>query len=104
MPRKGHTEEQIIRALRESRRRQESGRYLPRTGCVAAGVLQLEAAVCGAGIERAARVAAASGGEPEAEDVGRRFDARPAYPSGSAVKKGLKPAARRQFVSDVREV
>ena len=50
MPRKGHSEEQIIRALRQAEGGQEGRRCLPRNGGIAAGILQLEAAVCGLGL------------------------------------------------------
>jgi hypothetical protein len=41
--------------------------------------------------------------EPEAEDTSGRPDAGQAYSAGGAVKKGLKPAVRRELVREVRE-
>ena len=46
MPRKGHTEEQIIRALRQAEAGQKVERHLPGDGRIAAGVLQLETKIC----------------------------------------------------------
>ena len=98
MPRKGHSEEQIVYALRQAEGGQEGRRHLPGDGCIAAGVLQLEAAVRGVGLERTAGAAATAGREPQAEDLGGRSDPGQAHFAGGAVKKGLKPAARRELV------
>src|SRR5580692_10242645 len=89
--------------LAASRRRQESGRRLPGDGDIAAGVLQLEEALRGIGVERASRVAAVAGREWEAEDLGCGSESGQAHLTGSAIKKGLKPAARRELVSSVRQ-
>jgi putative transposase len=47
-------------------------------------------------------MAATAGREPQAEDLGRRSDPGPAYSAGGP-QKSLKPAARRQLVSEVRQ-
>src|SRR5690349_10377568 len=103
MARKGHTEEQIMHALRQAEAGQKVGEYLPRVRSLAAGVLQLEAAFCRFGFERTARTAAATRREPQAEDAGGRSNPGQAYSAGGALKKGLKPAARRELVSDIRK-
>jgi hypothetical protein len=51
MPRKGHTEEQIIYALRQAEAGKKIGDICRELGSLAAGLLQLEAAVCRPGIE-----------------------------------------------------
>src|SRR5436189_5725706 len=86
-----------------SRRRQEGKRDLPRNGSFAAGVLQLEAALRRARSERAARVAATPRREPKAENAGRGPHAGQTHFARGALKKGLKPAARRKLVHDVRQ-
>ena len=53
--------------------------------------------------ERTPRASATAGRESEAQDLGRRSDARQAHIAGGAVKKGLKPAARRGLVRQVRQ-
>src|SRR5580704_16678652 len=73
--------------LAASRRRQESGRRLPGDGDIAAGVLQLEEALRGIGVERASRVAAVAGREWEAEDLGCGSESGQAHLTGSAIKK-----------------
>ena len=81
----------------------EGERDLPGNGCIAAGLLQLEAALRWIGFERVTRATAIAGRESEAEDSGGGPDAGQAHTAGSAVKKGLKPAARRQLVGDIRQ-
>jgi hypothetical protein len=94
MPRKGHTEEQILQALRQAKGG-ESGRDLPEVGDQRADVLHLEEEVCGNGAERAARVTAATRGEWHAEEAGGGPLARPSHAAGDCPKKALKPRHRR---------
>ena len=99
-----HRKRQIIYALRQAEGGPESGRCLPGDGDIApAGVLQLEETLRGIGFERATRVAAVAGREWEAQDLGCGSESGQAHLTGSAIKKGLKPAARRELVSSVRQ-
>src|SRR5271156_334114 len=75
--------------------RQKGERGLPRNGCFAAGVLQLEATLRRTGIERTSRATPVARREQEAEDDGRGSQLGQAHSAGSALKKSLKPAARR---------
>ena len=72
MPRKGHSEEQIIMALRQA----EAGKKVADV-CREMGVSQLETEVCRTGAERFAGASAAARGESETEDPGGRSDAHP---------------------------
>ena len=72
-------------------------------GVSPAGLLQLEAALRRVGFERIARVAAVARREPEAEDAGGGPDVGQAHLAGGAVKKSLKPAARRELVREIRQ-
>lgn len=82
---------------------QEGQRCLPRIRSFIAGVLQLETAFCRLGFDRTAGAAAVTRREPLAQNAGRRSDARQAYPAGGALKKGLRPAAGRELVSQIRQ-
>ena len=53
--------------------------------------------------ERTTRASPITRRESEVEDFGGRPDAGQTYIAGSAVKKGLKPAARRELVRQVRQ-
>src|SRR5258708_35468948 len=88
--------------LAAGRRGQEGQRSLSGDGGVAAGGLQLEAAIRGVGIERAARVAATARREPQAERDRSGSHVGQAHLAGSAIKKGLKPVKRRELVRQVR--
>ena len=82
---------------------QEGQRSLSRDGSVAAGGLQLEAATRGAGIARAAGAPATARRKPQTERDRSRPHVGQAHFAGSALKKGLKPAKRRELVRQVRQ-
>jgi hypothetical protein len=89
--------------LAPSRSRKKSKRDLPGNGRVAASFLPLEAAICRPRLERTARAAPVARRESQTEDLGGRPDAGQAHSAGDAIKKGLKPAARRELVRKVRQ-
>src|SRR6516164_9723957 len=106
--RRGNAKERAQRGadrlrLAASRRGSEGQRSLPGDGSIAAGVLPLEAAVRRTGIERAARTSATAGREPQAKRDRRGPHVGQAHLAGSALKKGLKPAKRRELVREVRQ-
>jgi hypothetical protein len=79
-----------------------SAKFVGRWG-VAAGGLQLEAAIRGTGIERAAGAPAIAGREPQAQrDRGGPHVGQTHF-AGGALKKGLKPAKRRELGRQVRQ-
>ena len=82
---------------------QEGGRHLPGDGRIPTSLLQLEEALRRCWSKRVTRVAPATRGKPKAEDAGGGPHAGQAYSPGGAVKKSLKPAARRELVKSVRE-
>jgi putative transposase len=94
MPRKGHSEEQIVYALRQI----EGGKKVSEI-CRE----MVEAAVRGIGLARGARASATAGRESQAEGdrggphVGQTHSAR------GALKKGLKPVKRRELVREIRQ-
>src|SRR4029079_8197853 len=65
-----------------SRGRQESQRSVSGDGGLAAGVLQLEAALCGAGVERTTGAAPAAGRKPQAQDLSGGSHLAQAHPAG----------------------
>jgi hypothetical protein len=85
MPKKGHTEKQIVTLLRQV----EAGVRVDDI-CRKVGISQatsLEAVVFRGGGERAARAAAVARGEQAAEAVGGGPEHRSADPAGDRVKK-----------------
>jgi hypothetical protein len=89
--------------LAADRRGQESQRSLSGDGGVAAGGLQLEATICGAGIARAAGAPATARRKPETERDRSGPHVGQTHFAGGALKKGLKPAKRRELVRQVRQ-
>ena len=89
--------------LAADRRGQEGQRSLSGDGGVAAGSLQLEAAICGTGIARTAGAPTTARRKPQAERDRSGPHVRQAHFAGSALKKGLKPAKRRELVRQVRQ-
>lgn len=95
MPRKGHSEEQIVYAMRQVEAGKKVTDVCREMGCFGTGLLQLEAALCGCRRQRTARTArtaAITRRESPTENVSGRPDAGQAYSAGSAVKKSLRPA------------
>src|SRR5712692_5466076 len=89
--------------LAASRRGREGQRSLSRDGGIAASVLQLEAAICRAGIAGAAGAPATAARKPQAERDRSGPHVGQAHFAGSVIKKGLKPAKRRELVRQVRQ-
>src|SRR5580704_14932403 len=89
--------------LAAGRRGQEGQRSLSGDGGIAAGGLQLEAAIRGIGIERAAGTPATARRESQTERDRSRPHVGQAHFAGSAIKKGLKPVKRRELVRQVRQ-
>ena len=103
MPGKRHSEEQILYALRPVEAGKKASGSLSGDGGVAAGGVQLEAAIRGTGIERITGTPAIAEREPQAErDRGGPHVGQTHF-AGSALKKGLKPAKRRELVRQVRQ-
>jgi len=67
MPRKGHTEEQIVYALRQVEGGKKVSEDCREDGSIAAGVLQVEATIWRIGIERSTGASATAGRESQAE-------------------------------------
>src|SRR6185436_12522634 len=76
---------------------------LPGNGRLAASVLQLETALRRAGVERVAGATPVARREPQAQDLGGRPHLGQTHPAGSAVKKSLRPTARRELVRSIRQ-
>src|SRR3954449_10903787 len=93
--------EDSVRAT-PGRKGQEGGRPVPGNGRFAADVLHVEAALRGAGAERATGTAATARGEPQAEGFGGGPEPGQAHIARGAVKKSLRPAVRRELVEEVR--
>src|SRR3984893_11496248 len=89
--------------LATGRSGQESQRSVSGDGGITAGGLQLEAAIRGIGIERAAGTPATARRKPQAEGDRSGPHVGQTHSAGSAIKKGLKPAKRRELVRQVRQ-
>ena len=83
-----------------SRQARRSAKFVGRWG-VAPDGLQLEAAIRRIGIARAAGAPATAGREPQAERDRSRRHVGQAHFAGSALKKGLRPAKRREPTSGI---
>ena len=82
---------------------QEGQRSLSGDGGIAASVLQLEAAIRRTAIAGAAGAPATARREPQTERDRSGPHVGQAHFAGSAIKKGLKPAKRRELVCQVRQ-
>src|SRR5262249_30729633 len=89
--------------LTTDRRRQEGQRGLPGDGSIAAGSVPVEATVRRIGIERSAGTSATAGRESQAEKHCGGPPRGQTHSAGSAIKKGLKPAKRRELVREIRQ-
>jgi putative transposase len=69
MPRKGHSEEQIVYALRQIEGGKKVTEVCRELGVSPQAVLQMEAQIRGIGIERSARASATAGRESQAEGI-----------------------------------
>ena len=103
MPRKGHSAEQIIYALRQAEAGKKIGDICRELGVSQQAFYSWKRWYAGLGLSELRELSAAARREPEAEDVGRGPDIGQAHTAGGAVKKGLKPAARRELVRQVRQ-
>ena len=97
MPKKGHTEEQIVAALQRVEGGEKVGDCLPELGDQRSDLLRLEKAVCRPGSDGAARVAAVAGRERTTETPGRRLVPGSADPAGDCVKKAVRSRLRRRL-------
>src|SRR6187200_1900301 len=102
MPRKGHSDEQIVYALRQAEAGKKVGDICREMGVSQQAFYSWKKRYAGWG-KRVTRVAPVTRGKPPAKDSGRGPHAGQAYSAGGAVKKSLKPAARRKLVKGVRE-
>ena len=94
MGKKGHSEEELLRVLREAESGDTVGGGLPQAWRQSTDVLPLEEEVCRAGLERAAP---ATRGELQAQAVGRGPQPGPAHFAGDCRKKAVKPRRRREL-------
>ena len=87
MPKKGHSEEQILRALRQAESGREVSEICREYGISDATFYIWKKKYAGLGAERAARTAAAARGERQAQAAGGGSVAGPAHPAGDRAKK-----------------
>ncbi len=97
MGKRGHSEEEILRVLREA----ESGDTVVEV-CRKHGISQQrfylwKKKYAGLGLQRASRTAATARGEREAEALGSGPQPGPAHPSGDRRKKAVRPRVRREL-------
>ena len=104
MGKRGHSEEEILRVLREA----ESGDTVVEI-CRKHGISQQsfylwKKKYCGPGIAGVARTAAVARREREAEAAGGGSEPGPAHPSGDRRKKTVRPRARRELAEWAQQV
>jgi len=99
MPRKGHSEEQIVYAIRQVEAGKKVSDICREMGVSAQAFYNWKRSYAGVGVSelRELRTSIARG-KPSAQEFGSRPHVGQAHSAGSAVKKGLKPAARRELV------
>jgi hypothetical protein len=87
MPRKGHSQEKIVYALRQVEAGKKVAEVWREMGVSTQAFYILETALRGAWVERTAGIAAVTRREPQAEDVGGGSHVGQAHLAGSAIKK-----------------
>jgi hypothetical protein len=102
MKRKRFTEEQIIRGFEGARPGRQDRRPMPQARDQRGDLLQLEEQVWRDGRVRSQAAKAACGRERQAEEAVGRCHARQCGFEGSAVKKMVTPAVKREAVAHLR--
>lgn len=97
MPKKGHGEEQILRALRQTESGTKVSDICREHGISDATFYIWKKKYSGFGFERTSRAAAVARGERQAQAAGGGPVAGPAYPAGDRAKKAVKPRHRREL-------
>jgi putative transposase len=103
MPRKGHSEEKIVYALRQVEAGKKVSEICREMGVSAQAFYSWEAAIRWVGLGRVAGASPTARRKPEAENTGGGLDVGQTHFAGSALKKSLKPGARRELVRRIRE-
>jgi putative transposase len=94
---KGHTEEQILRALRQAEGGTRVADICREHGISEATFYIWKKKYSGLGAERATRAAAVARGELEAQALGCGPLAGPSHPAGDRAKKAVRPRHRREL-------
>jgi putative transposase len=97
MSKRGHTEEQTLRALHQADGGTRISDLCREQRDRRSDVLRLEEEVRWARTERVARTQAVAGGEPEAQAAGRGSLAGPAHAARDRPKKAVRPRHRREL-------
>ena len=97
MSKKGHTEEQILRALRQAESGAKGADICREHGVSEATYYVWKKALRRPGAERVTRIAPVARGEQQAEAAGGGSLAGPAHAAGDRTKKAVKPRHRREL-------
>ena len=97
MSKKGHTEEQILRALRQAESGMKVADICREHGVSEATYYVWKKKYSGLGLEELREAAAIARGEQQAEAAGRGSLAGPAHAAGDRPKKTVKPRHRREL-------
>jgi transposase-like protein len=102
MPRKGHSEEKIVYALRQVEAGKKVTEVCREMGVSPQAFYSWKRRYAGGGLNELRELRQLHEEGPQTEDAGGGSDARQAHTAGGAVKKSLKPAARRELVGSIR--
>jgi putative transposase len=103
MPRKGHSEERIVYALRKVEAGKKGQRSVPGNGGIGASVLQLERRYAGLGLNELRELRQLREENRKLKTLVADLTLDKHIFAGSALKKSLKPAARRKLVTGMRQ-
>jgi transposase-like protein len=103
MPGTGHSEEEIVYALRQIEGGKKVSEVCREMGVSLQAVYRVEASVRRIGIARGSRATATARRESQAERDCCRSHVGQTHPARGALKKSLKPAVHRELVREIRQ-
>src|SRR6266849_562370 len=101
MPRKGHTEEQIIYALRQAEAGKKVGDICREVGVSQQAFYSWKRRYAGLGLNELRELRQLREENRKIENSGCGSDSGQTHIAGGVIKKSLKPAARRELVCTV---
>jgi len=103
MPRKGHSEGEIVRALRQAEAGQKVSEICREMGVSQQAFYSWKRRYTGLGLSELRGLRQLREGNRKLKNSGGGPDAGQAHSAGGAVKKSLKPAVGRELVREVRQ-
>src|ERR1051325_4233581 len=103
MPRKGHSEEQIVYALRQAEGGKKASEICREMGVSQQAFYSWKRRYAGLGLNELRELRQLREENRKLKTLVADLTLDKHHIAGGAVKKGLKPAARRQLVSEIRQ-